>query len=142
MKYMDELKDMLCKEVDEIAEKGDLSAGDLETLHKLTDTIKNIDKIEMYEDNEYSNDGTWNAAGSYGRNGRYDNGDSYARRHYVKGHYSRDTYPMNDNYSMGRYSREDGKNYMMNRIGNLMGEASTPKEREVLERCMRQLENA
>ena len=50
MKSMYELRDMLCKELDELIRKGELGAGDLYIAHKLTDTIKNIDKIEMMED--------------------------------------------------------------------------------------------
>ena len=46
MKSMYELRDMLCKELDELIRKGELGAGDLDIAHKLTDTIKNIDKIE------------------------------------------------------------------------------------------------
>lgn len=57
MEYMHELKDKLCDELEEIARKGELGAGDLEIIHKLTDTIKNIDKIEMLEDGDgYSMD--------------------------------------------------------------------------------------
>ena len=109
MRAMHDLKDMLCKEIDKIAKKGELSAGSLETVHKLTDTVKNIDKIMMLEeDGEYSErrdsrgrysrgggmysradgmGGNWNAQGSYD-----DGCSSYARRgmHYVRGHYSRD----------------------------------------------------
>ena len=46
MKSMYELRDMLCKELDELIRKGELGAGDLDIAHKLTDTIKNIDKID------------------------------------------------------------------------------------------------
>lgn len=46
MKTLYKLKDMLCQELDEIADKGDLGAGDLDIAHKLTDTVKNIYKIE------------------------------------------------------------------------------------------------
>ena len=75
MKVMYDLKDMLCAELDEIGKKGEMSAGDLETVHKLTDTIKNIDKIVMLEDDgysrdeDYSRDGDWgtNMRGNYGR---------------------------------------------------------------------------
>lgn len=70
MKAMYELRDMLCKELDELARKGELGAGDLDIAHKLTDTIKNIDKIQMLEDDGYS----------MRRRGT----------HYVRGHYSRD----------------------------------------------------
>lgn len=99
MKNMEELKDMLCEELDKIVEKGTISMGDLEIVHKLTDTMKNIDKIEMYEGgSEYSGDGDWVASGNYsnGSNRRmYNSGRSYAdrgysgrSRHYVRGHYS------------------------------------------------------
>lgn len=57
-KAMYDLRNMLCDELDELARKGELGAGDLEIAHKLTDTIKNIDKIEMLEDDGYSRDGT------------------------------------------------------------------------------------
>lgn len=36
MKSMYELRDMLCDELDEIARKGELGAGDLDIAHKLT----------------------------------------------------------------------------------------------------------
>ena len=92
MKALYDLKDKPCRELDEIAGKPDLSAGDLETVHKLTDTIKNIDKIMMLEEDDgYSRGGGWEARGTFGRP-IYDDGHSYARRdsHYVRGHYSRD----------------------------------------------------
>ena len=50
MRAMHDLKEMLCKELDKITMKGELTAGGLETAHKLTDTIKNIDKIMMLEE--------------------------------------------------------------------------------------------
>lgn len=65
MKYLHGLKEKLCEELQEIAEKQDMSAGDLEAVHKLTDTIKNIDKIEMLEADGYSNNGgDWEARGA------------------------------------------------------------------------------
>ena len=54
MKSMYELRDMLCKELDELTRKGELGAGDLDIAHKLTDTIKNIDKIEAMDERGYS----------------------------------------------------------------------------------------
>ena len=91
MKALYDLKDKLCRELGEIAGKPDLSAGDLETVHKLTDTIKNIDKIMMLEEDDGYSRGGWEARGTFGRP-IYDDGHSYARRdsHYVRGHYSRD----------------------------------------------------
>ena len=53
-KAMYDLRNMLCDELDELARKGELGAGDLEIAHKLTATIKNIDKIDMMESDGYS----------------------------------------------------------------------------------------
>ena len=93
-----ELRDILCDELDKIAERGELSAGELETAQKLTSTIKNIDKICMAEEGGYSGDGEWSANGNYGR------GSSYrGQRRDSMGRYSRDN---RGGYSMrGRYSR-------------------------------------
>ena len=43
----EELDKMLCKELDAFAKEK--SESKLETLHKLTDTLKNLHKIEMLE---------------------------------------------------------------------------------------------
>lgn len=123
MKSMYELREMLCKELDELARKGELGAGDLDIAHKLTDTIKNIDKIEMLEDDgysqrRYSRDGDWEAdmRGTYGR------GSSYARRgtHYVRGHYSRDG------------ARDDMKRQLQEMLDN----ADDDTIRKAIQRCM------
>ena len=139
MEYRYELKEKLCKELDEIARKGELGAGDLEIVHKLTDTIKNLDKIEMLEDGGYSQSGAWDdERGSYGR------GSSYANRgkHYVRGHYSREGYSNEGNSSRGGYSRHDAKETMMEQMEALMDQAESEKERQAIRRCMSQLENA
>lgn len=121
------LKDMLCQELDEIADKGDLGAGDLDIAHKLTDTIKNIDKIEMLEEG-YSRDGDY-SEGRYSRDGddhgeraSYGRGSSYARRgtHYVRGHYSRD----------GR--KED----MRRQLQEMLDRADDDSIRNAIQRCM------
>lgn len=143
MEYMYELKDKLCKELDEIANKPDMSAGDLEAAHKLSDTIKNLDKIEMLEEGDYSQSGDWDdMRSSYGR------GNSYANRgqHYVRGHYSRERRDSRGRYSRdGSYSRNGGysqaRDEIMDRMGEMMTDADS-KEREILKRAMRELENA
>lgn len=116
---MEDLKDMLCKELDDIAMKGKIGAGELQTVHMLTDTIKNIDKIGMLDEG-YSGDGEWNARGSYGRNG---NGDNYSgRMHYVRGHYSRD----------------DGNDMIRDRISEMIDSGRySGEERNTLNRAMR-----
>lgn len=133
MDYMYELKEKLCDELEEIANKGDLGAGDLEIVHKLTDTIKNLDKIEMLEDGGYSQAGDWEIEGR-----AYNRGNSYARRKRDSmGRYSRDGRMMR-----GGYSRHDAKEAMMDQMEDLMAQAGSEKEREAIRRCMNQLENS
>lgn len=131
MEYMHELKEKLCGELEEIARKGELGAGDLEIVHKLTDTIKNLDKIEMLEeDGGYSRDGDWEMEGR----GRYNRGSSYARRKRDSmGRYSRE-------WRDGRYSRDDAKEHMIDQMEQLMNGTQNEREREIIKRAMEQLE--
>lgn len=138
MKALYELKEKFEMELEELARKGELGAGDLELAHKLTDTIKNIDKIcALEEDGGYSEAGDYEGA-SYGR------GSSYANRgkHYVRGHYSRDGRGgySRDGRMGGGYSRHDAKAEMMMQLGEMMDSAPTEREREAIRRCMDQLE--
>jgi len=140
MKALDDLRETLCKELDELARKPEMGAGDLELAHKLTDTIKNIDKIcMMEEDGEYSRAGEWEAdmRGSYGR------GNSYANRgkHYVRGHYSRDDDPNMERYSGRRaYSRDGGREKMMEHLYMMEEAADNEQDREKIRRFREQLE--
>ena len=140
MKALDELREKFCRELDEIARKQELSAGDLETVHKLTDTIKNIDKIcIMDEGGGYSQAGDWEARGTFGDYSR-DGGNSYAgRRRDSMGRYSRDDGMMRGNsYARGgRYSRGG----MMEHIQDMMSEAETEEQREAIKRFRREMES-
>lgn len=137
MEKLYELKEKLWAELEELAEKREMGAGDLELAHKLTDTIKNIDKICMLEDGDgYSE--------IFDRSGM-----SYANRgqHYVRGHYSREGgRDMDGRYSSrrdsrGRYSRDDGRSEMMEHLEMAM-DSATDQDKETIKRFMRQLENA
>lgn len=114
MKYLHELKEKLCEELQEIAEKQDMSAGDLEAAHKLTDTIKNIDKIEMLEADGYSNNGgDWEARGNY-----------------------------DGMYRDDRYSRHDGTDKrLMDELEELM-RTIEPGKRDVIRRALEELKEA
>lgn len=124
MKDLMKLKDKLWDELAEIAKQPELGTGDLEVAHKLTDTIKNIDKICALEDgmDGYSGARHW-VRGHYSRDGRtvpeYMDGYGYARR--------RD--------SMGRYSREDGRDEMMSHLSAAMA-TSDEEDREMIRRLM------
>lgn len=130
MEKLYDLKDKLCEELEEIARKPDMGPGDLELIHKLTDTIKNIGKIEMLEEEGgYSQED--------GRDDGYGRGMSYARG---RGGYNRGGRNTRRD-SMGRYSRDDGRSEMMEHIEAAL-DAAGEKDREAIKRFMRQLENA
>lgn len=160
MHYMHDLKDLLCAELEDYAEKGKksekMSMGDLESIHKLTDTVKNILKIDMLEDESgYSEDGHYMGEGriygtSYDDGMRRDGGYSYARgRRYARrdsmGRYSRDggmSYARDGRGMRGGYSRDEGKAYMMEQLEDMMEDAEKPAEKEALRRCMDALKRA
>ena len=141
MEYMHELKEKLCDELEEIAKKGELGAGDLEIVHKLTDTIKNIDKIEiMKEDGGYSQAGDWEMEGR----GSYNRGSSYRRKRDSMGRYSRDGMGYRDGRMMPNrmYSRADAKDHMMDELEEAMAAATNDREKDIIKRAMDQLEKA
>ena len=169
MEYIEKIKKMLCKELDEYAMKQKLTGGDLDMIWKLTDTVKNLDKIEMLEE---ESGGYSEARGGRGRGrssyamggssyddemmyserrgrGRYAKRDSMGRYSSEDGSYeggsSYDDYSEENSYRGGRggrgYSRDDAKDHMLNKLGMMMEDAD-PKEREALKECMRAIERA
>ena len=157
MHYMEDLKDLLCAELEDYAEKGKksgkMSMGDLDSIHKMTDTVKNILKIDLMEsDDGYSEDGAYIGEGriygttydGYGRGASYARGRGrYAKRDSM-GRYSRDDgYMRRDGRGMrDGYSRDDGKAYMMEQLEDMMEDAEKPAEKEALRRCMEALKRA
>ena len=156
MEYIEKIKKMLCKELDEYAMKSKLTGGDLDMIWKLTDTVKNLDKIEMLEDeggysetrgsrgrsymhgSSYDDDMMYSERRGRGRNAKRDSMGRYSS----DGGSSYDDYSEESSYRGGRgYSRGDAKNHMMNKLGSMM-ESADPNEREILKDCMRKLERA
>ena len=150
MEYIEKIKKMLCKELDEYAMKQKISGADLDMIWKLTDTVKNLDKIEMLEEESegYSEARGGMRGRSYMHGSSYDDDMMYSERRGRNakrdsmGRYSSD---MDDDYSEARmdrrYSRDDAKDHMMSKLGSMM-EGADPNEREILKDCMRKLERA
>lgn len=157
MEYIEKIKKMLCKELDEYATKQKLTGGDLDMIWKLTDTVKNLDKIEMLEDDGGYSEARGGRGRSYMHGSSYDDDIMYSERRgrgrYAKrdsmGRYSSEGGSYDDGSSYDdysertdrRYSRDDAKDHMMNKLGSMM-ENADPNEREILKDCMRKLERA
>jgi len=127
MEYMHDIKDMLCDELEQIAEKGELTAGSLDTIQKLTHSLKSIDTIMAMEG--YSGD-------------RYDGydmgGRSYARRD-SRGRYSRrGSYARNG--MRGGYSRDDETDKMVAKLEKMMNEASDQNVKHAIEQAINAIE--
>jgi hypothetical protein len=144
MEYIEKIKKMLCKELDEYAMKGKISGADLDMIWKLTDTVKNLDKIEMLEDGDSYN------GYSEMRESPYMGGSSYARGRgrYAKrdsmGRYSSEGGSSYDDYSERmdrRYSRDDAKDHLLDKMGEMMSSADE-EQREILKDAMRKIERA
>lgn len=72
-----ELENMVCDEIDKIAERGELNGSSLETLDKLTHTLKSLKTIDAMEG--YSEDGYSSDSMSYARGRRGAKRDSMGR---------------------------------------------------------------
>lgn len=151
MEYIDKIKKMLCKELDEYAMKNKLSMADIDVIHKLTDTVKNLDKIEMLEESE---EGYSEARGGRGRSymggSSYDDDTMYSERRgrgrYAKrdsmGRYSSDMGSSYDDMRMDRrYSKDDAKDHILDKMGEMMSSADE-EQREILKDAMRKIERA
>lgn len=130
MAKMEELKEMLCEELDKIAKKGELSTGSLDVIDKLTHSIKSIDTIMAMEDAGYSERG-YSRDMSY-NDGRMMRGDSYERGNsYARG---RGSNAKRD--SRGRYSSEYAMDDLHDKLQDMMEEASNEREREAIRKVM------
>ena len=124
MRKMEELKELLCDELDMIADKGELTAGSLDTIDKLTHSIKSIDTIMAMAGESYE-----------GRGGSY---RSYARG--GQGGRSNRSYQRRD--SMGRYSRRgySRDDDIEDRIMDIMEEVDEPKVKQALQKAIEKME--
>ena len=156
---MHKLKEMLMNELYEYEEKakkmsgGKISMQELEKIHKLTDTVKNIDKIEMLEEGEgYSEDtdfmgegrmyGTSYARGR-GRNARRDSRGRYSSEGGMSYDgdmsYARDGRMMNRGGNRG-YSRDGAKEHLMDKAEEMLEMTHDTKERKAIEKFIRELD--
>lgn len=138
MKGLEELKELLEKEVEKITRKGEISIAEVEAMYKVVDIIKDIGEIEEMEggeDEEYSNR-SYARRGNSGR--RSYGGGSYRRSRDMSGRYvSRD----DGSYRSYRgYSMEGARDEMMSRLEEAMNSATNERERQAIMQCMDKLE--
>jgi hypothetical protein len=135
-----DVKEMLHKELEDIAKKGELSAGSLDTIDKLLHSLKNASKMIMYE--QYEGDGysyadadmdmtDYSYARGRGANARRDSMGRYSSARDGRGRYSR----------RGGYSYDDGdKEEKIEMLRGMMNEVSSEDERRALKQIIRRME--
>lgn len=122
-----DLKETLCKELEDYGSKGELTAGTLDVVDKLAHTIKNLDKIiDKYEEQE-------------GYSGDYDEGMSAKRNrtYNIRGSYARGR----KRDSMGRYSRNSYDDGMISELRSLMEEAPDDRTRREFQSFISKIES-
>lgn len=110
MESMENLKENLCCEIVNYSRKSNLTMTDVENIHMLSSTLKNLLKIEKLEDD------IWNKS---------DTEDEKHREMYSHGHYGKE-----DNAR---------KNEARDKLMRLMNGADDEYEREIIRRCVETL---
>lgn len=127
---LNDLREIVIKELDEINRKGELDENSLVCAYKLIDILKDIGEVEEHEMGYSSMMDPYPMG----------NGNSY------RGGYS-NRYSMRGRDSMGRYSRNSYRGYsregehddMMEKLERMMRDANSETERQVLQRVMNQI---
>lgn len=136
MRYMEDLKEMLCDELDKIASKGELTAGSLDTVQKLTHSLKSIETIMAMEDyGDSYEDGSYRSYEGGSRRSYEGRGSNERGRSY-RGSYARRGGNRGGGRSRRMYSGDD----IEERITELMNEVDEPKVRQALQKALEKME--
>ena len=163
--YSEKLKKKACSELEDYASRNKLSVQEWQLIHMLTDTVKNLDKIEMLEESEegysetrggkgrsymhgssYDDDMMYSERRGRGRNARRDRMGRYSSDEgSYEGGSSYDDYSEEGSYRGGQggrgYSKDEAKDHHMRKLGAMMEDAD-PNVREILKDAMRKIERA
>ena len=134
MHKLEELRKMLVKELDDITEKRELSAGSLEIIDKLTHSIKSIDTIMAMEGASY--DGYSYRGRKRDSMGRYSRDDYSRDRDYSR----EDGYSRRGYYGESSYSRDDATSELMEGLKDLAKSAPDERTKHMINEWKRQLE--
>lgn len=135
MQALYELKDMLCKELEEYSD-GDLSAGKLDIIDKLAHAVKSLETIiAMNEASEGSSGRYYNESGRY-ESGRYSNARGRGRNARRD---SMGRYASRGSYNNGSYngSYDDG---MMDELRDLMDGITDDRKRQEFQKFINKME--
>lgn len=143
------LYNTLCEMLQRYDRQDDMSPSDLEVVHMLTDTIKNLDKIEMLEgEGESFRDNSYNTYDDGGMSSRTrvrgyyrsDRNRGGRRNSYADGGMSGDSYRGSYRNSYYRGGSYDSYAETVEQLRELMQNADE-REKKVLQHAISQIEN-
>lgn len=136
MHRLEEFKQMLMRELEDIAKKGELSAGSLDAVDKLTHSIKSICYIIDNMDDEGSS-----GARGRGRNARRDSMGRYSNDDMMYDYDGRSYENRGGNRSnrSGRYSRDNDE--IMEQLRELEMNTDDGKVKRMIREWMKQVED-
>lgn len=127
---MEELKEMLYCELDEMTKAGELSMGSVKAIGEILDAIKDIETIEAMSQGGYSGEEGGNSMrGRYyrdGREGSYDGNSYYSRKRNRMGQFS-------------RYSRDGEKDQLVEKLETLMNDTTNGGDRQALRQSVMEI---
>lgn len=134
MQALYELKDMLCKELEEYSD-GDLSAGKLDIIDKLAHAVKSLETIIAMNEANGSSGRYDNESGRY-ESGRYSNARGRGRNARRD---SMGRYASRGSYNNGSYngSYDDG---MMDELRDLMDGITDDRKRQEFQKFINKME--
>ena len=120
---MEELKEMLYCELEDMTKGGDMNMGTLKAIGEILDAIKDIETIEAMSQGGYSGE-----EGGNSMRGRYYR-DGYAR----EGSYEGNSYRKRNRMGQfSRYSREGEKDQLVEKLETLMEDTTNGGDRQEL----------
>ena len=143
MREFDNIKDMVYCEIDEISHQGKLDMSTLKALGELVDILKDIGSVEMFEEGVQIQEDDY----SYGNAPHMGNGYSQRRMpvYYGEGNSYRGSRYYNSNNSRRNntrgYSRDDARNHMVQKLEDLMMEATDENDKHAIKQLINQMEN-
>ena len=161
-KTMESLRAMLCKEIEDIAKKGNLTRDSLDILKDLIETEKNIGKIEHYDSEKEMKEGLVPYDMGYSQRKYYIDADyqpgmnSYARGMDGRVVYDVDSgnsyayydpmrmpmYSMRDgmgNSNMRGYSRHGDTQEMKKELNEMMNETQDVKVKDAIQKVLNEM---
>lgn len=147
MKALEDLKELIESEIKKINKKGDLTTAELESVYYAVDVIKDIDEIMGKSGSSmdgYSGYMSRRYAPYMYADGHDMDGNSYGYHDGVSYRRGRDArtgrYVSRDGRSYGRYSRDEARDRMFEKLESMRDSAMDERTRQAIDRCMDEIE--